>query len=308
MPLGYEYSFRSASLGKKPHLLVGTMMGTLAAYVAFFRHYTAIADDSETWVWFGIRSDGRCGRDFAHEATSFLNSGGDTMCGKGQCCSSHGWCGHGEEYCSVSMGCQSNCWPANAAETAKRDADASYREQAHDPDDDEYMDRMHRYRYDEDEHGDHYHRRHGGYGGHGAYHHDYHHNEYHHRYDADDHAWGGHDGHEDGERHGDDGDDGHGFDEHHEQHHDSDEDARYDSDEPHPSDYHPSEHHDPSSHGHPADQHDAHAEAYGDDHGQHVAAEGEADKGPELVGLEEAKHLGHGDGVPLHGEAADPTK
>jgi hypothetical protein len=33
-------------MGQKPHLLVGTVVGTLAAYVAFFRHYTALADDS----------------------------------------------------------------------------------------------------------------------------------------------------------------------------------------------------------------------------------------------------------------------
>ena len=31
-------------------------------------------------------------------------------------------------------------------------------------------------------------------------------------------------------------------------------------------------------------------------------------KPPELVGLEEKRHLGKGDGVPLHGEAPDPQK
>ena len=87
-----------------------------------------LADSGETWVWFGIRSDGRCGRDYAHEGQL---SAGETQCGKGQCCSSHGWCGHGEEYCSVSMGCQSGCWPASGADEAKRDADDHYRHNEH---------------------------------------------------------------------------------------------------------------------------------------------------------------------------------
>ena len=48
----------------------------------------------------GMRSDARCGRDF------LTDWGSESTCAKGQCCSSHGWCGHGEEYCSVSLGCQ----------------------------------------------------------------------------------------------------------------------------------------------------------------------------------------------------------
>jgi len=300
-------------MGQKPHLLVGTVVGTLAAYVAFFRHYTALADDSETWVWFGIRSDGRCGRDFAHEGTSFLNAGGDTMCGRGQCCSSHGWCGHGEEYCSVSMGCQSNCWAASDADKAKRDADDRDREHAHDPDDDEYADRMHKYRYDDDGDSDYYHRR-----GYGGKYRDHHHGEYHHRYDANDandedmHGHGEMPEHEDMHGQHDDPSAGHhhhGHDDHDPSadvehyggdhygdehgHAERDADTRYDSEDPHA---------DPHG-GHHRDHHGDHAEEGGAEPG---AAE-EAEKGPELVGLEEARHLGHGDGVPLHGEAPDPA-
>ena len=48
----------------------------------------------------GMRSDSRCGRDYGTEYVK------DTTCGKGSCCSSHGWCGTTEEYCSVALGCQ----------------------------------------------------------------------------------------------------------------------------------------------------------------------------------------------------------
>ena len=39
------------------------------------------------WIWMGIRSDDRCGRDFGTDHVQH------TTCGKGSCCSSHGWCG-----------------------------------------------------------------------------------------------------------------------------------------------------------------------------------------------------------------------
>ena len=52
------------------------------------------------WIWMGMRSDSRCGRDYGTEYVK------DTTCGKGSCCSSHGWCGTTEEYCSVALGCQ----------------------------------------------------------------------------------------------------------------------------------------------------------------------------------------------------------
>lgn len=178
MPFGYEA--RNVKFGNKPHLLVGTMLGTLAVYIAFVRHYQKLTDDSEPWVWFGIRSDGRCGRDF--ENTGFGTR--ETQCGKGQCCSSHGWCGHTEEYCSIALGCQNGCWPGTAADAEKRD-EANNHHDANAPDEEDYMDRMHHYRYDED--GDYSRRRR--YGHHDEYHHD----EYHHRYD--DHGMHGGHGH-----------------------------------------------------------------------------------------------------------------
>ena len=134
-------------LGSKPHLLWGTAFGTLAAFALFVRHYAKMAQSTEqTWVWFGIRSDGRCGRDFPTEW------GSDTGCGKGQCCSSHGWCGRGEEYCSVALGCQSGCSPASKADEAKRAEGEPHEGGA--PDDHDYMDKMHHYKYDEGD--DHY--------------------------------------------------------------------------------------------------------------------------------------------------------
>ena len=43
MPFGRES--RKISLGSKPHLLVGTMLGTLATFVVFVQHYTTLKDD-----------------------------------------------------------------------------------------------------------------------------------------------------------------------------------------------------------------------------------------------------------------------
>ena len=63
-----------------------------------------------------MRSDSRCGRDFGTEHAK------ETTCGKGSCCSSHGWCGTTEEYCSVALGCQSGCWPDERTEEQKAEA------------------------------------------------------------------------------------------------------------------------------------------------------------------------------------------
>ena len=166
-------------LGTKPRVLFGTLLGTLSCFVLFIRHYGNIRDESAVNVWFGMRSDGRCGRDFGSDSRVF-GSAETTTCGKGACCSSHGWCGHGEEYRSVAMGCQNNCWPASKEDEAKRDADERERHRHSDPDDDEYMDRMHDYRYDDhdDHHGDYYRRRYG-HDYHDEYGHGYH---QHHRY------------------------------------------------------------------------------------------------------------------------------
>ncbi|KAG8465194.1 hypothetical protein KFE25_012557 [Diacronema lutheri] len=68
-------------------------------------HVTHRQDEEAVWIWMGMRSDGRCGRDFGTEHID------ETRCGKGSpCCSAHGWCGSSEEYCSATLGCQSGCW------------------------------------------------------------------------------------------------------------------------------------------------------------------------------------------------------
>ena len=126
------------------------------------------------WIWMGIRSDDRCGRDFGTDHVQH------TTCGKGSCCSSHGWCGTtapqhrpstsprpdqprrplhpaprpparrprtrrrcgtSEEYCSVALGCQSGCWKVDAEEQQRIDA-----KKANGVDDDEGYHR----RYDDD--------------------------------------------------------------------------------------------------------------------------------------------------------------
>ena len=144
----------------------------------------------------GIRSDDRCGRDFGTDHVQH------TTCGKGSCCSSHGWCGTtapqhrpstsprpdqprrplhpaprpparrprtrrrcgtSEEYCSVALGCQNGCWPADPnarPETPDDEPDDRYRHHMMDDDGGHYRDRD---RYDDYRHGD------------------YHHDDYHHR-------------------------------------------------------------------------------------------------------------------------------
>ena len=44
MPFGRES--RKIKFGSKPHLLVGTALGTLATFVAFFEHYRTLGDNS----------------------------------------------------------------------------------------------------------------------------------------------------------------------------------------------------------------------------------------------------------------------
>ena len=96
---------RHANLGKRPRTLVAAFLGTFVCFLFFVHHYaqTNGSDSDTVWIWFGMRSDGRCGRDFG---TDYVK---ETKCGGEGCCSSHGWCGHGEEYCSVALGCQSGC-------------------------------------------------------------------------------------------------------------------------------------------------------------------------------------------------------
>lgn len=158
----------------------------------------------------------------------------------------------------MALGCQNGCWPASKEDEEKRDREVRDNHN-HDVDDDDYMDRMHHYRYDADNE----------YPGH---HHDY----YRHRYS------GYHHEDEDGYHH------------------------RYDDDPDHEAirGYHDGQHIDGN-------------QAYGDDDNDHVANEAhmpehaggapssdanegnEADEQPQLVGLEEKRHLGEGDNVPL---------
>ena len=44
MPFGRES--RGIKFGNKPHLVVGTMVGTLATYILFVRHYRMLNSDS----------------------------------------------------------------------------------------------------------------------------------------------------------------------------------------------------------------------------------------------------------------------
>jgi len=246
---------------RKPRVLVGTFAGTIASYLFFFHHYTHEQDDDEAVrVWFGMRGDGRCGRDFTSEWM------GETRCGKGQCCSSHGWCGKGEEYCSVALGCQSGCWPGTAASTEGDVGQASAHAEGA-PDDDEYVDRMHHYRYDYDgDSSDYYRRRYGSYPGYHGDHHDYHH-----QYDS----------HHDGA------------------HHDYGDDPHPEEDEEHDHEALQEEHERREHREHAGDEeypYDGREQA-----GKDESAE-ELDKGPEVVGFDERKHLGEGDGVPLHAD------
>ena len=109
---------RHANLGKRPRTLVAAFLGTFICFLFFVHHYaqTNGSDSDTVWIWFGMRSDGRCGRDFG---TDYVK---ETKCGGEGCCSSHGWCGHGEEYCSVALGCQSGCWPDERTEEQKAEA------------------------------------------------------------------------------------------------------------------------------------------------------------------------------------------
>jgi len=169
--------FARSKINKRPRILYAAVLGTFICFVLFVRHYMEASDDSVIWIWFGIRSDGRCGRDYGSDSFK------ETKCGHGMCCSSHGWCGFGEDYCSVALGCQSGCDPVDEDEQKRIDE-----QKAHDPeldhhgipdDDDDYHSRMRHYRYDDDYHGGH------GYGRgyRGDYHDEHHYDDYHHRYD-----------------------------------------------------------------------------------------------------------------------------
>lgn len=161
----------------RPRTLVGAVLGTMLFFLAFVRHYEHVNDETAIFVWFGMRSDGRCGRDFA------TDSDAETTCGKGQCCSAHGWCGHGEEYCSPALGCQNGCWPADPSRADDDiDQDINHHNPGHHdfPVEDEYYPHHDRYggeHWYDDGVPHHYYR------GRGGRRYDDHYEDYHHRYD-----------------------------------------------------------------------------------------------------------------------------
>mmetsp|Transcript_15228 Transcript_15228/g.25434 ORF Transcript_15228/g.25434 Transcript_15228/m.25434 type:complete len:253 (-) Transcript_15228:200-958(-) len=164
---------RGRKIGKRRRTFYAAMVGTFICFVSFVRHYIHANDETVVRVWFGKRSDGRCGRDFGTEVIK------ETTCGDGLCCSSHGWCGFGEDYCSVALGCQSGCTPVDEAEQ-KRIDEQKQRDPEHQEgmvDDDDYSHYRRHYRYDDDPEYRHY-RHHDPY-------HDHPDDEYHHRYDED---------------------------------------------------------------------------------------------------------------------------
>jgi len=237
---------------KRPQILIAALAGSFVAFGTFVTHFYH-REESVVWIWMGIRSDDRCGRDYG---TDYIK---ETTCGKGSCCSSHGWCGISEEYCSVALGCQNGCWAVDEEEQKKIDAkkledDESDRDRDYDDD----SGRAKHYRYDDDSGYTHHNRYRG-------YHHDddeYH--DYNHRYDEDPdhHNHGEDDHHHDDYHHSADDihdDDSHGHDEdgHGEggEKHDGHYDGHYDE----------GEHGDGEHHGHD----DYHYDDHTDDHSDH---------------------------------------
>lgn len=101
---GFDALRADTPWSRRPRTLIGGLIATLVVflYVCKLAHDQ---DESVVWIWMGIRSDGRCGKDFG---TEYLQ---ETKCGSSMpCCSTHGWCGITEEYCSPTLGCQSGCW------------------------------------------------------------------------------------------------------------------------------------------------------------------------------------------------------
>lgn len=118
---------------RRPRALVMGLLLTFCLFLSMM-HFSHKADDDAVWIWMGMRSDGRCGRDFGTEHIA------ETKCGKGApCCSAHGWCGASEEYCSPTLGCQSGCWGADhprESELSRSPAPAAH-DAAHDDEWDE---------------------------------------------------------------------------------------------------------------------------------------------------------------------------
>jgi len=95
---------RGMSILRRPRAAAAGLVLTLVVFI-YMASVSQQEDENTVWIWMGIRSDGRCGRDFGTEHLA------ETKCGRGNpCCSAHGWCGNSEEYCSPTLGCQSGCW------------------------------------------------------------------------------------------------------------------------------------------------------------------------------------------------------
>ena len=181
---GFGRMMKKPRLSKRPRTFIAALIGTWVAFMWLVNRYYK-PDEATVWIWMGIRSDDRCGRDFGTDHVK------DTTCGKGSCCSSHGWCGVSEDYCSVALGCQNGCWKVDAEEQERLDA-----KKANGADDDEGYHRRyddddthggdHNYRYD-DYPGSHYDRYRDRYGRGGGYQHgmddDEGYRDYNHRYD-----------------------------------------------------------------------------------------------------------------------------
>ena len=112
---GFGRMMKKPRLSKRPRTFIAALIGTWVAFMWLVNRYYK-PDEATVWIWMGIRSDDRCGRDFGTDHVK------DTTCGKGSCCSSHGWCGVSEDYCSVALGCQNGCWKVDAEEQERLDA------------------------------------------------------------------------------------------------------------------------------------------------------------------------------------------
>ena len=84
--VGFGRVMRKPRLSKRPRTFVAALIGTWVAFMWLVNRYYH-KDEATVWIWMGIRSDDRCGRDFGTDHVQH------TTCGKGSCCSSHGWCG-----------------------------------------------------------------------------------------------------------------------------------------------------------------------------------------------------------------------
>ena len=79
--VGFGRVMRKPRLSKRPRTFVAALIGTWVAFMWLVNRYYH-KDESTVWIWMGIRSDDRCGRDFGTDHVQH------TTCGKGSCCPS----------------------------------------------------------------------------------------------------------------------------------------------------------------------------------------------------------------------------